>query len=692
MRTFLLLFISILVSGTLLGQISHSEDFESYNVGDGISEVSPDFWELWPQNPANPPVQDATITDEQAADGNQSLELRGGQDVDVIVVFGGEQYTSGAFSVDFDIFIPTGRNSYLNFQGSDMIGTQGNWVLQCYFEPNGTFRVQDSNIQDVFVNAYPQNQWMNVRLDINLTENLWRMFINDQCLGSFTNEVASNQIYAMNLYPNDGNSIAYVDNLAFNHDPNADAVEIALDGFAFGGLDLDAGIGRAVGGFYGIANTSQNFAVNVRNTGTEVIESFTMNLDGAGLSISEDVTETIAPGEYISVPVDQQVTFNEGLQLVQYTLGNINGVADDNTCNNSTPLVFIGFVPADNKKVFVEESTGRGCTWCPRGHVYMNYMADKYPDHFVGVAVHNNAQGLDPMTNEDWDAGLAPIPWQPGIWFERDTNIMHPVDPNLIERDFVNAVQAAPILSLEHGAQYDADTRELRVQVTTDFFFSAIRANTRLLVGLTENGVQGFGAGYAQVNAYSGGGEGPMGGYEDRPNPVPADQMIYNDVARMVLSGDGLGLQNAYQDVEDKSIIHTFATVIPDEWNVDNMHIVSAFIGPDGRAFNAQKTTIDEAVAYGYSTTIDPVLDQGISVFPNPTTGLANVTLEFENPTDVIMEVTDGMGKVISQENLGTITTKTIKSFDGTAMSAGVYYLSFRSGTEMTIKKLVITE
>lgn len=51
-----------------------------------------------------------------------------------------------------------------------------------------------------------------------------------------------------------------------------------------------------------------------------------------------------------------------------------------------------------DKKVWVEEATGTWCGWCPRGEVYMNYLYAKYPEHFVGIAVHQK----DPMECKDW--------------------------------------------------------------------------------------------------------------------------------------------------------------------------------------------------------------------------------------------------------------------------------------------------
>ena len=91
------------------------------------------------------------------------------------------------------------------------------------------------------------------------------MFVNGDCLGSFTNAVENNQIYAMNLFPLDGNSDAYVDNIEFEHNPDAAAVDVQLDAVAFGGVDVDGRIGINQTDFFGMVGTQQNLQLNVAN-------------------------------------------------------------------------------------------------------------------------------------------------------------------------------------------------------------------------------------------------------------------------------------------------------------------------------------------------------------------------------------------------------------------------------------------
>ena len=698
MKTYLHFLIFTLFTGLSYGQVSFSDDFEDYNVGDGIAETSDD-WILWPA----PAATDAFVTDENAAGGNNSIRLPGGQEVDVILPFG-DIYTEGTFNFSMDIFIPEGRNSYFNFQGNnDPGGPTGLWVLQCYLRNTGIFTVD--NGETTFIqNAYPFDEWFNITLDINLSENLWRIFINGECLGSFQNTDERIMIAGLDLYPDDGNAMAFVDNVKFSHTDEFEPVDIQTDATYLGGVDVEAGIGIGQGTFYGFNNSSQSLDMRVGNAGNTDIESFSVTMVVDGQSTTQDFMQSIPAGSSADVSLDQTVPYSNGDKIVSVSINNVNGDSDDNTCNNTAPMLFRGFTPAADKKVWVEEATGTWCTWCPRGAVYMDYMTAKYPELFVGIAVHAG----DPMEIFEW-AGQTDNPNTPeneganfgtliGGYPSSSIDRTPELDPAAMEAPFVTSVQVAPLVTLDHGAEFNEDTRELKVNVETNFTLVALANGTKLVVGLTEDGVTGPGDGVAgqttdfdQINAYSGGGRGPMGGYENLPNPVPATDMVYEHVARVLLT-DWEGLQDAYIDTPDKRENHTFSVTIPDDWNIDNMHIVSAFVKADGTVENANSSSIANAIANGYTSTINVYLDSGIDVYPNPTNGIANISLNFDTPTEISLEVNDAMGKVISKQDYGTLSGQNNYQFDGSNLNPGVYYLRFNSGNEFTSKRLIITK
>ncbi|NNF21128.1 MAG: T9SS type A sorting domain-containing protein, partial [Saprospiraceae bacterium] len=139
------------------------------------------------------------------------------------------------------------------------------------------------------------------------------------------------------------------------------------------------------------------------------------------------------------------------------------------------------------------------------------------------------------------------------------------------------------------------------------------------------------------------------------------------------------------------SITHRFTYTIPDQFNHENMHIVSAFVTPPpGVVDNAQSTTIEEAVSEGLTSTIDVEIDNSIEVYPNPLTSVGHIEMDFEEPTDVRMEVTDLTGKRIASRNYGKVSGKQIFPFDGTRLESGIYFLKLFSGDRFTTKRIVI--
>ena len=672
MKTYLQLLSFLLISGFVFAQDSFSDDFESYMVGDYVGQQSAQ-WTTWSGTTGG--AEDARVTDAQANSGNHSIFFQGGSGggpQDVVLPFGGKR-EQGGFQYEMAMYVPVGNNAYFNFQGETTIGQT--WVMNAQFRANGNLEIDDSGSVRL-ASVYPQGEWFTIGFDINLTSNLWQVSINGECIGSFDNP--NNYLASIDLFPVDANSVFYVDDVSYNYDAQAEDLS----------FEIDASIAAGGDGSYGITGEEKRLTAVVANQGTMMINGFSVELEsGSGTSMQDFSGETLAPGESTTISLDEGVMLNNGPNSVKLSLVSINGEdTDENTCNNSQQFVLQGFTPAPDKKVFIEEGTGTWCQWCPRGDVYMNLMTERYPDRFVGVAVHNN----DPMMVGAWNAGLTSTPGFtgfPGAVVGRETV----VDPSGIEAPFVTRVQSTAFTYLRHGASYNEATRELTVEVTTHFNF-ALSGDLRLFVALTEDGVTGTTSGYAQANAYAGGNNGEMGGYELLPTPVPASQMVYNHVGRYLFTAHGgmLGAYDGQNITSGSEVVHSFTYTLPTNFDHENMHIVSAFITPTGAVDNAESTTIEEAVENGISSTVDVVLDSGIEVYPNPFSDYTNIRMNFEAPEQVRMEVTDAMGRLIASRNYGTIQGDQVFTFDGSSLQSGIYYLKLYSGDRFTTKRVVI--
>ncbi len=673
MKTYLQLLFILLIVGIGNAQDTFSDDFETYNVGDYVGSESTQ-WTTWSGNTGG--AEDAPVTDAQAASGNNSIAFvgaSGGGPQDVVLGFGGKR-TSGEFHYEMNLFVPANRGAYFNFQGESAPGVT--WVMNARLGTNGNMAIDDTDALRL-TTLYPQDEWFNLAIDVNLTSNLWRVSINGECIGSF--DSANNYLASIDLFPIDDTNQFFVDDVSYTYSAQAEDVS----------FNLDAAIVSAVDGIYGITGSEKALGAQVSNTGVDAITSFTIEIETSDGTVNQEFTGVnITAGQSMGVDLDKTINLSSGGNNVKLSLLEVNGqVADENLCNNSQRFVIQGFTPAKDKQVYVEEATGTWCQWCPRGDVFMNLMAERYPDRFVGIAVHNG----DPMAVGPWNAGLTGTPGFtgfPSIVVSRESVM----DPSAIEQAFVQRVQGTALAYLTHGAEYDENTRELTVAITTHFNFP-LTGDLRLFVGLTEDGVTGTGGGYAQVNAYAGGGAGVMGGYELLPSPVPASQMVYNHVGRYHFTqyGGQIGAYVGETIAAGSTVTHLFNYSIPPDFNHENMHIISAFIIPGGLVDNANSTTINEAVANGITSTIDVVLDNSIDVYPNPFSSQASIRMNFELPQDVRMEVSDAMGRLVVERNCGTISGDQVFPFDGTSLESGVYYLKLYSKDRFTTKKIVIS-
>ena len=298
---------------------------------------------------------------------------------------------------------------------------------------------------------------------------------------------------------------------------------------------------------------------------------------------------------------------------------------------------------APPKMVVGEEGTGTWCGWCVMGIVYMDSMNMKYPETWVGIAVHNG----DPMVVVEYDEGIGPL-----IEFSYPMGLVDRTvvtDPSTFEGAFLQRINHVPPAGIIlQNKSYNETTRALTFTLTSDFVAQV--TDYRFNAVLVENNVTGTGQAWNQANYYSGGGQGPMGGFELLPNPVPAEDMVYQDVARAILggfSGAAGSLPGTVYAGETHS--YDFSITIPEEWDVTNIEIVGMLMdNTTGRIENACK---DELIT-GIS---DQSGKMEFSLFPNPAKDAFTICADVKNASLYVCDLT---GKVVlMRENVSDNAT-----------------------------------
>jgi hypothetical protein len=237
---------------------------------------------------------------------------------------------------------------------------------------------------------------------------------------------------------------------------------------------------------------------------------------------------------------------------------------------------------AQSKHVLLEELTGTWCQYCPGGTYYLDSLTKVYPN-FIGVAIHvtddmentaySSACGLTaaPTANIDRGGQAAGI----NTWFSY----------------VASAFSNTPAAEINVSTIFNSSTGLLTAKIKATFI-SAISGDYRLAAIITEDGVTGPSPQFDQSNyIYSGGGNGPMGGFESLPPTIPAFMIAYNHVGRELLGGyNGQPGSVPISVPAGDSAIYVFNYTIPTTWNENYIRVIGLLIKPDNTIDNVGKS------------------------------------------------------------------------------------------------------
>ena len=197
------------------------DDFESYTAGDKLVEQAlaqgKDFWTCWSGDTGAGGAEDATITDEFAASGNNSVMCDGTNDF--VMLF--DDLTEGKHIVSFDMYIPDGFVGYYNIlQAWGPGGTGAIWGSEVYFNPDGIAELTAANTTPYQTFNYPYDTWFHVENVIDLNADEATLIVDGAEVASWQWSVGAsgggtNTLAAMDIYAaaTNGTPKAYFDNV-----------------------------------------------------------------------------------------------------------------------------------------------------------------------------------------------------------------------------------------------------------------------------------------------------------------------------------------------------------------------------------------------------------------------------------------------------------------------------------------------
>ncbi len=202
------------VCGNLFAQ---SYDFDQYTVGDKVAQTIGQPWTTWSDLPGS--SEDAVFSDEQAASGTNSVKFTYGVDQ----VFNFNDETTGSYTLDWNMYIPTGKDAYLNIQHNFTGGQDGEWAFGLYFntaEQGTILHVSDAEYPFTF----PFDTWFPVHFDIDLDNDAISLKVNGVDVHSWAFSETENSttpgmrvLDALDFYPptNTNTSVFYIDDFSY---------------------------------------------------------------------------------------------------------------------------------------------------------------------------------------------------------------------------------------------------------------------------------------------------------------------------------------------------------------------------------------------------------------------------------------------------------------------------------------------
>jgi hypothetical protein len=666
-KSFLLL--TGLLSAQLVSAQLFSDNFDLYNAGDYLG-VESAIWTTW--TGVHGGALDVTVTNNNAQSAPNSIYFAstatagGPQDV-VLPLMTTNVWSDGIFTFSADFYVNNNKGAYFNFQGAPNIGVL--WALNVNMI-QGELSIDDGITNDLCVATYPQATWFNLKIEANLTLHVWKAYIDNQLVGTWLNGV--NTLASLDIYPLLNHQF-YIDNVMLDQQPyilpNTNAAVASI---------ISGGI---------IAGQTVAPSVVILNSGQNPITSFGLTLNYNGQDYVQNISGVnIASTSTYEVTIPNLVLVS-GANVMTATLTNVNGGNDDNTADNTLTQVVDPVVPAAGKIVVGEEATGTWCQWCPRGAVFMDKFANDYNGFWAGIAVHNG----DPMTVTDYDAGIGTlIGGYPSALVDR----LGDVDPSQMSSDFFTRLQTAPKGVLTNGATWDPATRVLNISVSTEMM-QATTGSYKVACVLTEDEVTGTGSGYNQSNAYAGGNNGVMGGFESLPSPVPAALMVYDHVARAIAPSftGQTGVIAASTTVGDNYTAN-FSFTLPATWDETQMHIVGMLIDPQGKIDNAGYTTITEAIQNGYVGVDELIgainLEEMLVIAPNPANDFTNINLHIPAAAPVSIRILDAKGNILQARQYGSMQGDFEIGLNTANFASGLYVVELDMNGQRIQKKLMI--
>lgn len=417
----------------------------------------------------------------------------------------------------------------------------------------------------------------------------------------------------------------------------------------------------------GINNVTQkkdtpfNISGTVMSLSPKIIKKFTIaySIDG-GEEQTIDVEKKIGAGVTATFEVEHAGMSEGGTHTIDCRIAKVDG-EDDPYDGNNHASSFIGIVSRfPHYRMVAEEGTGTWCGYCPSGIYGFKKMMEQYPDNFVGIAIHPQAN------SEPWNL-LCPtydnltFSSFPTAYINRNSRMLITPTKAGLESAYQGTKDNLRLGEIEVSSEFtDSKKTAINATATTTFVTDLPETNYRVAFVLTEDEVEG----YSQSNNYYGGDPNEVGEWATNGRTVSVNMQ---HVAREIFGFRGIENSIPSSVKGDEPIKFTKTLEINNHVkNPDNLNVIALLFNTrTGLIENAAEARVGKASA---ETAISDVRD---SSTPNMT--IANGTVSF-----------DGFNGTV---NVYTVDGKQVANKD---LKKGIYIVKASNGKKSFVKRVAL--
>jgi hypothetical protein len=428
---------------------------------------------------------------------------------------------------------------------------------------------------------------------------------------------------------------------------------------------------------YGVIGAPFSLGGTVLNNGLDTVTSFVVKYQSAGGPVYADTFSNLSIPAFGTYDFTHDIPYNIAVAGANHIKMWVEMAGDTLHGNDSMNTKVNGAYFEPYKMLVIEEGTGTWNPYSPRGDVYLHQLLNDFPVTLISVHDEN-----DPMRVQAYQEYLFYLDYNyvPYFLFDRREN----VPPDSFFNSFMRQKDYFGFADITAQAQVSGNSLTVNTSVRPAI---DLHGDYRLALAITEDNVTGTTTDYDQKNYWAGGNHGNMGGYENKPNPVPAADMRYDFVARNIYPApDGAPGSLPANMQHNNDYPATFTTTLNGTW--DKLKLKAAVLlirMADSTILNSTQIYLPLAV----TTPASPLA--GIDLYPNPAADMAHLRFDLKQTEEATISVTDLAGKTLYQQSLGiTAAGKHEQGLPVSSLSNGIYFVTIKTTSGKETVKLQV--